>query len=44
MRLLALEGSSDPESAHAQADQLLVEFINDEEITEAFNALGRWYA
>lgn len=43
-KLRDLDGAADPEHAHAEADKLLLEFINDEEITEAFNNLELWYA
>ena len=36
--------SGDPETTHAAADRLLLRFIGDPEITEAFNALEKWYA
>jgi len=29
---------------HEAADNLLLEYINDEEITNAFNAIQRYYA
>jgi hypothetical protein len=35
---------SDPEENHVDADDLLLKFINDPEVTEAFNALHKWYA
>ena len=34
----------DPETAHDMADKLLIEFIDDDEITDAFNAVPKWYA
>lgn len=37
----------DPESSeegHMEADALLVVFINDPEIAEAYGAIGKWYA
>ena len=35
---------SDTEGAHAEADGLLLEYINDSEITEAYNAIEKWFA
>lgn len=35
-------GANDPEVAHIQADQLLLDYISDPEITEAFEAVQRW--
>ena len=32
------------ERNHEQADELLLQYINDEEITAAFNAIYKWYA
>ncbi|MBY0413717.1 MAG: hypothetical protein K2Q18_06110 [Bdellovibrionales bacterium] len=35
---------ADPELDHAIADQLLLEFINDEEVTRCFEDIKKWYA
>lgn len=43
-KLKACRESDDPEFAHGEADDALVEFINDEEVAEAFYAVERWYA
>jgi len=34
----------DAEVAHGKADDLLLEYINDKQITEAFKKIERWYA
>jgi hypothetical protein len=34
----------DPERAHSEADGALLEFINDPTVTEAFDAIKKWYA
>jgi hypothetical protein len=34
----------DPEGAHADADDALLSYINDPEITAAYEAITRWYA
>lgn len=34
----------DIEQDHKDADQLLLEYINDKEITEAFNSVEKWYS
>lgn len=31
------------EDAHSSADSALLDYINDKEITEAFNSVERWY-
>jgi hypothetical protein len=36
--------NSDKESAHGQADDLLLEFISDEKITKAYADVPKWYA
>jgi hypothetical protein len=36
--------SSDIEVAHRMRDVLLLKYINDPKITEAFEAEGNWYA
>jgi hypothetical protein len=33
-----------PEAGHEDADEALIAFINDPEITEAFNNLEKWYS
>ena len=35
---------SDIEVDHGEADDLLLEYINYKEITEAYNAIDKWYA
>lgn len=37
-------GLIDPESAHGDADRLLLEFINNPDVTMAFEAIEKWYA
>lgn len=34
----------DPEVAHIAADKLLLKFIDDKEITEAYKKIDKWYA
>ena len=36
--------SDDTESAHVEADEALVEYINDEEISKLYYAIAMWYA
>lgn len=36
--------SRDAESAHGDADTLLLDYIDDEEITEAYDRIDKWYA
>lgn len=43
-RLKALAGEGDPECVHGIADDLLLDFIGDDEVTEAFEAIDKWYA
>jgi len=43
-RLNALNHLDDPEQAHIHADELLLKFINDKEISDAFEEIDRWYA
>jgi len=38
------EASYDCEQAHIDADEALLKYINDLEITKAFNNLPKWYA
>jgi hypothetical protein len=34
----------DEERAHSNADDLLLEYINDPAVTEAFDSIDKWYA
>ena len=43
-RLKELENSSDTELVHIEADRLLLELIDDSEISDIFNNLEKWYA
>ena len=43
-RLKKLQDCGDTEIAHGQADDLLLEFINDEKVREAFDDIPKWYA
>lgn len=36
--------NGDVESAHAKADEALLEFINDKEVTETYDMIEKWYA
>lgn len=35
---------NDPEAAHSRADEALLEYINDSEVTAAYEAITMWYA
>ena len=44
-RLQELEGDDgDIEASHAEADELLLQYINDPEIEKAFEEVPKWYA
>lgn len=43
-KLKELHSSVDYEIAHIEADNLLIEYINDEDIMKAFEQVPRWYA
>lgn len=43
-KLKELAEDLDYEYAHGEADNLLIEYINDKEIKEAFDKVGKWYA
>lgn len=44
LRHMASNRHRDIEHDHGWADDALLELLNDPEITEAFNAIERWYA
>jgi hypothetical protein len=35
---------TDVEVDHMNADELLLKYINDNDVTDAFNAIYKWYA
>lgn len=41
---IAKEGRCDEENDHVDADKLLLQFINDESVTAAFDSIKKWYA
>ena len=43
-RLRALASARDAETAHGDADDALIEFIGDPDVTAAFAAIPKWYA
>ena len=36
--------NGDQEDAHIAADNLLLQYINDKEIEDAYNMIDKWYA
>ena len=36
--------SCDWETHHILADELLLKFINNDEVSEAFNSIDKWYS
>lgn len=44
LKKLSGELTRDYEYTHIKADDLLLKYINDKEITKAFENVGRWYA
>lgn len=46
MRLRELPDTcfGDEEDWHVEADKLLLEYINDQAVTDAFNSFRKWYA
>lgn len=44
-KLIEIQHSeNDEEQDHIDADNLLLEFINNEKVTEAFNNIYKWYS
>ena len=43
-RLGELKDDGDVEANHKEADRLLMDFINDPDITAAFDDVRKWYA
>lgn len=43
LKLLA-DINGDVEQTHQAADKMLLDYINDPEVTETFNDINKWYA
>lgn len=43
-KLIELRSVGDVEKAHKDADKLLLEYIGDDAVTQAFTELHKWYA
>jgi len=41
---LKLADDGDPEGTHVRQDNLLLEYINDQRVTDVFESSGKWYA
>ncbi len=44
LQALADDDDEDNESFHMKADQLLLDFIGDEQVTTLFNEADKWYS
>lgn len=42
--LVKAQQNNDPEDAHADADYILLGLIDDQEITDAWEKVRKWYA
>ena len=43
-KLTALQTTEDPEGAHEEADELLLDYIMDAEVRHAYSQIPKWYA
>jgi hypothetical protein len=43
-KLKELAKSHDEEHAHCEADGLLIDFIDDADVRQAYEAISKWYA
>ena len=44
LKKLSRENNTDFEITHSRADKLLIKYINDKDVTEAYDDVGKWYA
>ena len=44
LKSLSRSQCDDFETTHYRADKLLIQYINDKEIEEAYNNVGKWYS
>lgn len=42
-KLKVLQGQRDIEATHIEADELLLQFIDDKDITKEYNAIDKYY-
>ena len=43
VKLRKLARKRDTEESHMEADNALTDYINDDEITKAYDAISKWY-
>lgn len=43
-KLKELQKDFDTEGAHCDADQALLDYIDDKKVAEAYNKINKWYA
>ncbi len=43
-KITVLKGYDNPQNAHIEADEALLEYINDVEISDAFYGIHKWYS
>lgn len=43
LKTLIINSKESPESAHEEADNLLLEYINDEEVSTLYGQITKWY-
>ena len=44
LRYIREELKEDEERSHLAADEALLDYINDDDVTKAFNMIKKWYA
>ena len=44
LRVLEELKGADPELAHAEADEIILRYLNDKDIEKAFDEVPKWYA
>ena len=44
LKKLSSDKNGDYETTHYRADRLLIQYINDKEIEEAYDNVGKWYS
>ena len=42
--LIMLGAQDEPEQSHIEADRLLIEYIDDQEIADAYSLIEKWYS
>lgn len=44
LKAISVDSCTDPEEYHCMADNLLLQYINDDKVTKTYAKIKKWYA